>query len=75
MHVALIGRAAPAVALIAASGSAAAAQSLTGNLFAGAGMFTCCGCGERVWRVRGGVDLPDYGRIGRRGFRPACSGR
>ena len=62
-----------ALALGASSSRSADAQSLSGNMFAGAGVFKCCEGDTGAWQVGGGVDVPvaagvsvggDFGLVG-----------
>jgi hypothetical protein len=47
-----------ALALVAACGRSADAQTLTGNMFAGAGAFNCCGGATGAWLMGVGLDVP-----------------
>jgi hypothetical protein len=62
-----------AVALGISCSRSADAQSLSGNVFAGAGVFKCCEGHTGAWQVGGGVDIPvvagvsvsgDFGLVG-----------
>src|SRR5579872_7145756 len=47
-----------ALGLMVSASRSAGAQSLSGNLFGGAGLFKCCDGHTGAWQVGGSVDLP-----------------